>query len=59
MAEFCLECFNQYISGKKLTEKDVIVDFDLCEECGEYKPCVIRVKEKNFLKRIIGKIKLR
>ena len=35
MAEFCLDCFNKYISKKKVTEKDVIMDYDLCEECGE------------------------
>ncbi len=53
MAEFCLDCFNEYFSEKKLTEKDVIMDFDLCEECGKWKPCVIRLKEKNIFKYII------
>lgn len=52
MAEFCLDCFNKYISKKKVTEKDVIMDYDLCEECGEWKQCVITIKEKNIFKRV-------
>lgn len=47
MAEFCLDCLNKYYKDKKLTEKDVILGEDLCEECGERKPCVIRIKQKN------------
>lgn len=50
MAEFCLDCFNKYISKKKITEKDVIMDYDLCEECGEWKQCVITIKKKHFQK---------
>lgn len=52
MAEFCLDCFNKYISKKKVTEKDVIMDYDLCEECGEWKQCVIAIKEKNIFKKV-------
>lgn len=52
MAEFCLDCFNKYISKKKVTEKDVIMDYDLCEECGEWKQCVITIKEKNIFKKV-------
>ena len=58
MAEFCLDCFNKYFSDKQLTEKDVIMDIDLCEECGEWKPCVIRIKEKNIFKIMKNKIKV-
>lgn len=48
MAEFCLDCFNQYVSEEELTEEDVLLDFDLCEGCGEIKPCVVRLKKKSF-----------
>lgn len=48
MAEFCLDCLNKYYKDKKLTEKDVILDEDLCEECGKWKPCVIKIKQKRF-----------
>ena len=46
MAEFCLECFKKIDGDKSLTEDDVILSDDLCEGCGEWKPCVIRVKDK-------------
>ena len=47
MAEYCLECFNIYCSDKKLTENDVLLDDDLCEGCGEWKPCVVIIKQRN------------
>lgn len=59
MAELCLDCFNQCIGGEKLTEKDVIMDIDLCEGCGEWKPCVIRIKEKNIFKRTISSVSIK
>ena len=54
MAKFCLDCFNKYSDNEKLTEKDVVLDFDLCEEYGEWKPCIIRIKRQNFLKCILN-----
>ncbi len=45
MAEFCLECFRKIDGDMSLTENDVIMDMDLCEGCGEWKPGVIRVKD--------------
>lgn len=48
MAEFCLDCMNKYAVDKKLTKKDVIMDIDLCEGCGEYRSCVIVIKEKKY-----------
>ena len=53
MAEFYLECFNKYFSDEKLTEKDVVMDDDLCEECGEWKSCVIKIRKRSIFKRII------
>lgn len=48
MAEFCLDCVNKHIRrGKKqLREKDVILDIDFCEDCEEWKPCVVALKKK-------------
>lgn len=40
MAEFCLECHNR-LYGTDLKEADVELEEDLCEGCGEYKPCVV------------------
>ncbi len=45
MAEFCLECFNKSW-GENLTEKEVVFAKDFCEGCAEYKPCVMRIREK-------------
>ncbi len=49
MAEFCLECLKESIGDKNLTEEDVVTEFDLCEGCGKWKPCVVAIKERNFL----------
>lgn len=48
MAEFCIDCMNKFIlrPGQKLTEKEAITEEDLCEGCGEWKPCVIVIKKK-------------
>ncbi len=51
MAEFCLECFNEYIlpAGEpKRKEKDVTLSdgLELCEGCGELHPVVILDRPK-------------
>ena len=45
MAEFCLECWSK-LNGKNFTEKDYILsgELDLCEECGEWKPVIVRTR---------------
>lgn len=43
MAEFCLKCFNE-LNGTCYTKGDVIEDDDLCENCGEYKKCVVSLR---------------
>ncbi|MBQ6530088.1 MAG: hypothetical protein IJP94_04290 [Clostridia bacterium] len=59
MAEICLECLNKAFKNKKpLREKDVIMDYDLCEDCGEWKMCVITIK-RNWWQRLRSKIKTR
>lgn len=40
MAEFCLKCFNE-INGTHYTKGDVIEDLDFCEDCAEWKKCVV------------------
>lgn len=51
MAEFCLDCLNRFFikNQEPITEKDVILDDDFCEACGEYRPCVISIT-KNYWK---------
>lgn len=42
MAEYCLDCFNQ-VNGTKLTDKEVIIEEDVCEGCNKVKPCVMSI----------------
>ena len=46
MAEFCLECFNEFFN-KELLRKDVSLSLfkELCEGCAEYKRVVVTVRE--------------
>ena len=45
MAEFCLDCWNK-LNKKDFTEKDYVLsrELDLCEECGQWKPVIVRVR---------------
>lgn len=47
MAEFCLECFNEFFN-KELTRKDVSLSLfkELCEGCEQYKRVVVTVREE-------------
>ena len=56
MAEFCLDCYNKFFSSsdENLTENDIISDLDLCEGCGEYKLCIIKIKE-DYLHKVTKK----
>lgn len=55
MAEFCLECFNR-LGGTNYTRRDVVLDPDLCEECGEVKPCVVVLRRRVRFKLMIQDI---
>ncbi len=52
MAEFCLDCYNKR-HGTHLTEKDVKLDLDLCEDCGEIKPTIVIFRRRG-LRRLTG-----
>ncbi len=43
MAEICLDCLDK-LDGTQLTEADVILLDDFCEECGKVVPCVVRYR---------------
>jgi len=40
MADFCLKCFNE-MNGTHYKREDVVMEFGICEGCGEMKDCVI------------------
>lgn len=44
MAEFCLRCLNG-MNNTYVRTADVRLEYDLCEGCGIYKPCVFDYKE--------------
>lgn len=45
MAEFCVECWNRLMESDSPPEKYVLSrELDLCEECGEWKKVIVRVK---------------
>ena len=45
MAEFCLDCMNE-MDGTHYTEKDVELEMDLCEGCGQIKPVVVGFRRR-------------
>lgn len=45
MSELCLDCLNKIMGSNYPPRKFLISkELDLCEECGELKPVVIRIK---------------
>jgi len=58
MADFCLDCYNK-MNGTNYRVKDVTLDdeLDLCEGCGEWKPCVLRLEPSGFLSGLFDWIK--
>lgn len=55
MAEFCLKHFNE-LFNRNLTKKDVILELDLCEGCGEIKPCVVDIRLRRKIKDLIEEV---
>lgn len=45
MSEFCLDCWNK-LNKKEFTQKDYVLskEPDLCEECGQWKPVIVRAR---------------
>ncbi|MGN0106305.1 MAG: hypothetical protein ACI4A5_01240 [Hominilimicola sp.] len=60
MAEFCKECFME-ICDVDLKKEKIITskDLDLCETCGEWKHVVVKVVDRNPIKRLIKEIDLK
>ena len=60
MAEFCKVCVME-ICNVDLKKKKIIMskDLDLCENCGEWKPVVVKIVDRNPVKRLIKEIDLK
>ena len=52
MSELCLDCYNKMF-GKNLTEHDVTLEPDICEGCGEYKDCVLDIRNKPWYNKFV------
>lgn len=50
MAEFCLDCYNK-LNNSNLTEDDVVLDDDFCEECAQWKECIVTINPKKSKKK--------
>ena len=47
MAEFCLDCWNKIMGSNDPPGKYILSrELDLCEECREWKPVIIRIKRR-------------
>ena len=51
MAEFCLDCWNE-MNGTHYTPEQVVLEEDLCEGCGSWKPVVISFRRPGLFTRI-------
>jgi len=58
VAEFCLDCWNK-MNHILLSERDVVLsnDLDFCENCGTWKPVVVKYKKPCGVKRLTRKFK--
>lgn len=51
MSEICLDCYNEIMKANDTKRKFIITRKpDLCEECRQFKPVIIRVKTRYILK---------
>ena len=51
MSELCLDCYNKIMKTHDPRRKFIFsLHRDLCEECGQYKQVIIRVKWRYILK---------
>ncbi len=52
MAEFCLDCWNR-INESNDSEKKIVLskDLELCEGCGEWKPVIITLRKRYYMRK--------
>ena len=58
MAEFCLDCFNR-LNGTDYQESEVWTEPDLCEGCGKIKPCIVELRPKPLVFRLLDLLKIK
>ena len=54
MAEICVDCWKKLYGTEDAKKMLVMSDeLDLCEECGEYKPTIVRIKTRYLLMDLV------
>lgn len=53
MEGYCLDCFNK-MNGTNHTETQVWLEENFCEGRAERKPCVVEIRPKPLLLRLVG-----
>ena len=53
MAEFCLTCFNKII-GRDYKKHEVYLEYDFCEECGQWKEDCVADLRKPLLFQLLS-----
>jgi len=56
MAEFCLKCFNE-LNRTNYQANEVWLEEDFCESCADWRPCVVDLRPKHFLRRLMDEIR--
>lgn len=56
MAEFCLKCFNE-MNGTNYQANEVWLEEDFCEGCADWRPCVVELRPKPLLWRLVDGIR--
>ena len=56
MAEFCLKCFNE-LNGTDYQANEVWLEEDFCEGCGDWRPCVMELRPKPLIWRLVGVVR--
>lgn len=55
MSELCLDCYNKIMETNEPKRKFILsLRRDLCEECGDYKRVIVRVKWRYILQEEIA-----
>lgn len=52
MAEFCLKCYNE-LNDTNYQTSEVWLEEDFCEGCADWRPCVMELRPKQQIWRLV------
>lgn len=56
MAEFCLKCYNE-LNSTNYQVSEVWLEEDFCEGCAERRPCVMELRPKPLIWRLVDGVR--